>query len=179
MNPRAIALGAAGLGLVALAAWMVPTPRLVPRPDRPEIAPFAAGERIALIRPDPGNNPPPDSLAWVRRARAAGAEVRVFPPGEALAAFAPDRIYQPFLGPHVPSGYHPDQWPALPPGGNRSGNRWQLYILSPEERIIQNAVVLEAARSLRASGTDDDAGTGEARLLSRARRAEWIWSQLP
>ena len=179
MNPRAIVLGAAGLGLLALAVWMVPTPRPVPRPDRPEIAPFSAGERIALVRPDSGNDPPPDSLAWVRRVRTAGAEVRAFTPGDSLAAFAPDRVYQPFLGPHVPTGYHPDQWPSLPPDGHRSGNRWQLFVLSPEERNVQNAAILEAARSIRASGTDDVAGTREARMLSRARRAEWMESPLP
>ncbi len=179
MRLKSIVQLAAGLLLLALAAWRVPIPRLHPRPDLPEIPPFSAGERIALVLPDPATFPPPGSFGLVQRARAAGAEVRVFAPGDSLAAYAPNRVYQPFLGPHVPTGYHPDQWPSLPPGGNHSENRWRMFVLSPAERKIQNAAILEAARSIRESGTDDSAGTREARMLSRARRAEWIGSQLP
>lgn len=172
MNPRAAASGIAGLCLLALAAWWVPRPRLQPRPDWPGIEPFSPGERIALVVPDPENFPAPDGFGLVRRARAAGADVRVFAPGESLAAFAPGRIYQPFSGPCAPAGYHPDQWPALPPGENDSGRDWRMLVLTPEEQAVQNAAVLAAARALRASGADDPQGTREAALLSRARRAE-------
>ena len=178
MNPRRLLLGTGGLALLAAAAWMVPIPRSLPRPDLPEIAPFTAGERIALVVPDPENFPPPDGFGLIQRARAAGAEVRIFVPGESLAAFAPTRIYQPFPWPYAPTGYHPDQWPALPPGEKGSGNAWQMIVLTPEEQAAQNAAVLAAARALRASGADDPQGTREAALLSRARRAE-IYLPLP
>ena len=178
MNPRAIASGIAAAGLLALAAWWVPSPRLRPRPDWPEIEPFSAGERVALVVPDPETFPSADGFGLVQRARAAGAEVRIFVPGESLAAFAPTRIYQPFPWPYAPTGYHPDQWPALPPGENGSGNAWQMIALTPEEQVVQNAAVLAAARALRASGADDPQGTREAALLSRARRAE-IYLPLP
>ena len=172
MNPRAIASGIAAAGLLALAAWWVPRPRLQPRPDLPEIEPFSAGERIALVLPDPENFPRADGFGLVRRARAAEAEVRVFAPGESLAKFAPARIYQPYPGPYVPAGYHPDQWPVLPPGEKDSGNDWRLLVLSPEERAVQNAAVLDAARAIRRNGGDETQGTREAEMLSRARRAE-------
>ncbi|MGD9780892.1 MAG: hypothetical protein AB7V14_01930 [Kiritimatiellia bacterium] len=172
MNPRAIASGIAGLCLLAIAAWLVPSPRLRPRPELPEIEPFAAGERVALVVPEPENFPAPDGFGLVQRARAAGAEVRIFVPGESLEAFAPTRIYQPYPWPYVPAGYHPDQWPALPPAEKGSGNDWRMLVLSPEEQAAQNAAVLAAARALRARGADDPQGTREAALLSRARRAE-------
>ena len=88
MNPRRLLLASSGLALLAAAAWMVPTPRRLPRPDLPDIAPFAAGERIALVVSAPELVPPAD---------------------------APDRIYAPAPGPARPLGYHPDQWPAPPP----------------------------------------------------------------
>ena len=172
MKPVSAAAGAAGLLLLVLAAWLVPVPRPQPRPDLPEIPPFRPGERIALFIPDPENFPPADSFGLVQRARAAGAEVRVFAPGESPAEFAPDRLYQPFPWPTPPAGYHPDQWPALPPGERNSGNDWQLLVLTPAEQAVKNAAVLAAARALRAAGTDDPRGTREAGLLARARRAE-------
>jgi len=172
MDTRSIVPLALGLCLLALAAWLVPVPRPLPRPGLPEIAPFAPRERIALFLPEPGTFPAPDSFGLVRRARAAGAEVRVFAPGDPLSSFAPTRIYQPFPGPDTPSGYHPDQWPALPPGEERSGNDWHLLVLSPEEQAAKNAAVLAAARAIGKSGADDPQGTREAAMLSRARRAE-------
>ena len=172
MNPRRLLLGTAGLALLAAAAWMVPVPRRVPPPDLPEIAPFAPGERIALVVSDPENRPPAEALGLVQRARAAGAEIRIFSPGTDLGEFAPDRIYAPAPGPDRPRGYHPDQWPALPPGENDPGHDWRMLVLSPEEQAVQNAAVLAAARARRASGADDPQGTREAALLSRARRAE-------
>ena len=99
MNPRAIVLGTAGLALLAAASWMVPVPRRVPRPDLPEIAPFAAGERIALVVSAPENQPQAESLGLVQRARAAGAEVRIFAAETDFGDFAPDRVYRPFFGP--------------------------------------------------------------------------------
>lgn len=167
MNPRAALLGTAGLALLAVAAWMVPVPRRVPRPDLPEIAPFAAGERIALVVSTPENQPLAESLGLVRRARAAGAEVRIFAAATDFGDFAPDRVYRPFFGPYLPRGYHPDQWPDPPPDEG-----WQMLVLTPAEQAVPNAAVLAAARALRASGADDDPGTREAALLSRARRAE-------
>jgi hypothetical protein len=172
MKPKSAILLASGLLLLALAAWLVPTPRPNPRPDLPEIAPFSAGERIALFLPTPDEFPPPDTLALVRRARAAGAEVRVFTPGDSLAAYAPDRIYQPCLGPDTPNCYHPDQWPARPPGDTALGNDWQMLVLTPEEIAVKNTAVLVAARVLRDSGIADPQGARESALLSRARRAE-------
>ena len=47
-----------------------------------------------------------------------------------------------------------------------------MLVLTPAEQAVRNAAVLAAARALRASGADDAAGTREAALLSRARRAE-------
>lgn len=168
MNRKSTAGLVAGLLLLAVAAWLVPSPRLRPRPDGPEIAAFSAGERIALVLPDPENFPPPEAFGLVRRARAAGAEVRVFAPGDSIAAFAPDRLYQPFPGAYAPAGYHPDQWPALPPDENNSGNDWQMLVLTPEEIAAKNQAVLAAARVFRAAG---DAAR-EAAMLSQARRAE-------
>lgn len=168
MNRQSSAGLVAGLLLLGAAAWLVPSPRLRPRPAWPEIAPFSAGERIALVLPDPENFPPPESLGLVRRARAAGAEVRVFAPGEAVAAYAPDRLYQPFPWPYAPGGYHPDQWPALPPNETYSGHAWQMLVLTPDEIAARNQAVLAAARAFRAAG---DAAR-EADMLSRARRGE-------
>ena len=172
MKSRSFALGTAGAVLLAWAAWLVPGPRPPPRPDLPEIAPFAAGERIALVVPEPETFPAPAGFALAQRARAAGAEVRAFVPGDDLAAFAPDRIFQPFPWPFAPTGYHPDRWPALPPGERESGNGWQMLVPTPAEIAARNAAVLAAARALRAAGADDKAGAREAALLSRARRAE-------
>ena len=168
MNWKSAAGLVAGLLLLAGAAWLIPAPRLRPRPDLPEIAPFSAGERIALVLPDPENFPPPESYGLVRRARAAGAEVRVFAPDEAVAAFAPDRLFQSFPWPYAPAGYHPDQWPTLPPDEKNSGNAWQMLVLTPAEIAVKNQAVLAAAGVYRAAG---DAAR-EADLLSRARRAE-------
>lgn len=165
MHPRRLLLGIAGLALLAAAGRQVPVPRRVPRPDRPEIAPFAAGERIALVVSDPESQPPAEALGLVQRARAAGADVRICASENDLGGFAPDRIYLPAPGPDRPRGYHPDQWPAPPPGDDG-----QMLVLTPAETAVRNAAVLAAARDLRA------AGAGEAReiaLLSRARRAEF------
>ena len=167
MNPRAIVLGTAGLALLAAASWMVPVPRRVPRPDLPEIATFTGGERIALVVSDPENRPPDETRGLVQRARAAGAEVRVFAAGTNFGDFAPDRIYEPAPVPNRPLGYHPDQWPVRP-----TGDGWQMLVLTPAEQAVRNAAILAAARELRASGADDAAGTREMALLARARRAE-------
>lgn len=172
MRLKSIVQLAAGLLLLALAAWRVPIPRLHPRPDLPEIPPFSAGERIALVLPDPATFPPPGSFGLVQRARAAGAEVRVFAPGAPFGDFSPARIYQPFPGPDAPAGYHPDQWPARPPDEKNSGTGGRLFVLAPEELAIKNQAVLAAARALRDGGADDPRGAREAALLSRARRAE-------
>ncbi|HRT04865.1 MAG TPA: hypothetical protein P5204_04120 [Kiritimatiellia bacterium] len=164
MNPRRLVLGTAGLALLAAAAWLVPVPRPAPRPDLPEIAPFAAGERIALVIPDLENGPPAETLGLVQRARSAGADVRICASRQDLGDFAPDRIYAPAPAPARLLGYHPDQWPIPPPGGD-----WQMLALTPAETAVRNAAVVAAARELRA------AGAGEAReiaLLARARRAE-------
>ena len=174
MNLRSIAAGAAGLLLLAFAAWLVPSPRPNPRPDLPGIAPFSAADRVALFLPDPASFPPADSLGLVQRARAAGAAVRVFAPGEPTGDFAPTRLLQPSPGPDTPAGYHPDQWPTLPPGGS-----WQMLVLSAAEMAIKNQAVLAAARALRATGTDDPQGSREAALLARARRAELYIPLLP
>ena len=164
MNWKSAAGLVAGVSLLAMAVWLVPSPRLRPRPAGPGIAPFSAGERLALILPDPDRFPPPESFGLVQRARAAGAEVRIFAPGDSRADFAPDRLYQPCPGPDFPAGYHPDQWPAPP-----FGNGWQMLVLTPEETAVKNRAVLAAARALRASGADE---AREIALLSRARRAE-------
>jgi hypothetical protein len=50
--------------------------------------------------------------------------------------------------------------------------------LTPAEITAKNAAVIEAARVLRESGTDDARGSRELQILSRARRAE-IYSFLP
>ena len=178
MKPVSAAAGIAGLLLLAAAAWLVPAPRPQPRPDLPEIPPFRPGERIALFIPDPENFPPANSFGLTQRARAAGAEVRVFAPGESRAEYAPDRCYQPSPRPGIPAGYHPDQWPHLPPGERNSDNDWQMLVLTPAEMAVRNAAILAAAHALRATGTDDARGTQEAALLSRARRAE-IYLPLP
>ena len=172
MKPVSAVSAAAGLLLLGLAAWLVPQPRPNPRPDLPEIAAFRPGERIALLLPDPENFPAPDSFGLVQRARAAGAEIRVFAPGDPFLDFAPDRRYQPFPWPDTPAGYHPDQWPALPPGEKNSGNDWRLLLLTPDELAVKNAAVLAAARAIHAADRDDAPGTHEADMLSRARRAE-------
>ena len=172
MKLRPLVLGSAGLLLLALAAALVPGPRRPPRPDLQGIAPFSAGERIALVIPEPESFPPADSFGLVQRARAAGAEVRIFAPGGPIREFAPTRIYQPFPGPSTPTGYHPDQWPTLPPDGKDSGQDWRLLVLTPAEIALKSQAVLAAAHALRDSGSDDSQGTREAALLSRARRAE-------
>ena len=87
---------------------------------------------------------------------------------ENLGDFAPDRIYESAPGPNLPLGYHPDQWPAPPPGEG-----WQMIVLTPAETAVRNAAVLAAARELRASGADDARGTRERALLAHARRAEF------
>lgn len=167
MNSRAVLLATCGLALLAAAAGMIPTPRRAPRPDLPEIAPFAPGERIALVVSAPEIQPPAEALGLVQRARAAGAEVRVFAAATDFGDFAPDRSYRPFSGPYAPVGYHPDQWPVPPPGED-----CQMLVLTPEEQTVKNQAVLAAARALRAAGADAAAGTREAALLSHARRAE-------
>ena len=167
MNPKSIGWGTAGLALLALAAGLVPAPRPNPRPDRPEVAPFQAGERVALFLLDPGSFPSSDGLGLVQRARAAGAEIRVFAPDGSVEEFHPTRAYTPWPWPDVPAGYHPDQWPA-----DVSGDGWQLLVLTPGEQAVKNAAVLAAAKALRESGADDSAGTRAAALLSQARRAE-------
>ena len=179
MKPKSIAGLLAGLALLALAAWLVPSPRSNPRPDLPEIAPFTATDRVALVIPDPENFPSFDRIGLVLRARAAGADVRQFRPGDSMEKFSPSRIYQPFPGPDTPAGYHPDQWPALPAGAKNSRSKWQMLVLSPEEIAIKNAAVLQAARALHASGVDDAQGSREAALLSRARRAELVLPLIP
>lgn len=171
MNPRRLLLASAGLALLAAAVWRVPVPQRLPRPELPEIAPFVAGERIALVVSDPESQPPAEALGLVQRARAAGADVRICASENDLGGFAPDRIYLPAPGPDRPRGYHPDQWPAPPPGDDG-----QMLVLTPAETAVRNAAVLAAARDLRA------AGAGEAReiaLLSRARRAEIYLPQMP
>jgi hypothetical protein len=90
-----IALFCAGLGLLALAGWMATFPRPNPRPDLPEFAPFQPGERIALVLGDAAAFPPADSLGLVQRARAAGAEVRVFSVQADFAGFQPNRAFRP------------------------------------------------------------------------------------
>ena len=171
MNPRRILLGTAGLALLAAAAGLVPVPRRVPRPDLPEIAPFAAGERIALVVSDPEGQPPAEALGLVQRARAAGAEIRAFATPKEFGDFAPDRIYALAPAPDRPRGYHPDQWPVPPPGAG-----WQMLVLTPAETAIRNAAVVAATRDLRAT----DAGEArEIALLSRARRAEIYVPMLP
>ena len=179
MNLRSIAAAATGLLLLALAAWLVPSPRLNPRPDLPEIAPFSAADRVALFIPDPASFPALDSLGLVQRARAAGAAVRVFAPGDPTGDFAPTRLLQPSPGLDTPAGYHPDQWSVLPAGANPSGSAWHMLVLSPEEIAAKNQAVLAAARALRATGIDDSQGSREAALLARARRAEVYIPLLP
>ena len=174
VKPSSIALGTAAALLLGLAAALVPRPLPGPRPGLPEIPPFAPGERIALRLPASGDFPPSDSFGLVQRARAAGAEVCVFAPDEPLGHYAPARIYRAAPRPDLPAGYHPDRWPAPPPGGN-----WQMLVLSPEETAVRNAAVLAAARALRAGGADDSAGSREAALLARARRAELYFPLLP
>ena len=95
MKPRAFLLASAGLALLAAAVWMVPLPRRVPRPAAPEIAPFAAGERIALVVPDPANHPPAAALGEPRRmtapARVRAAARRRAAPLPASRPVAPAR----------------------------------------------------------------------------------------
>lgn len=169
MNPRRLLLGTAGLALLAAAAWMVPVPRRLPRPDLPEIVPFAAGERMALVVSDPENRPPYEALGLVQRARAAGADVRICASEQDLGDFAPDRIFALAPGPGRPLGYHPDQWPAPP-----AGKGWQMFVLTPAETTVKNAAILGAARALRASGGDDSQGTRERALLAQAKKAELV-----
>lgn len=179
MKTTSVALGASGLVLLALAAWLVPSPRTNPRPGLPEIEPFAPGERVALILPEPATFPPADSLGVVQRARAAGADIRVFAPGETMAAFAPDRAYQLCPDPGPPAGYHPDQWPALPADEPNANRGWQMLVLTPEEIACKNEAIVAAARVIRTSTTNDPGGSRELRMLSRARRAERLLPILP
>ncbi len=169
MKPHSIALALTGTALLALAGWMATFPRPNPRPDRPEIAPFQPGERIALVLDDATAFPPAESLGLIQRARAAGADVRVFSNQADFPAFQPDRAFQPAPWPESPTGYHPDQWPVVPPAETTPGH---MLPLSPAEIAAKNAAVIEAAREVRESGTDDARGTRELRILSRARRAE-------
>ena len=175
MKPRSIASLAAGLCLLALAAAQIPRPRANPHPGLPEIPPLSAGDRIALFCQAPEEMESLAGFALLRRARAAGAEVRTFAPGTPLGDFSPTRLYQsaPFPGP--PPGYHPDQWPLPPPDDT---GHWLMLTLTPEETAARNAAVLAAAHALRDSGTDDAQGTLEAALLSLARRAE-LYRPLP
>ena len=171
MSPHRLALGIAGLGLLALAAALVPRPRPNPRPNLPEIPPFAPGERIALVLAEPRPGPAAETLGLLQRARTAGADLRLFRPGEAWTDFAPARAFQPAPWPETPTGYHPDQWPACPA---HAGNQWpaQMLVLTAPEREIKNAAVLAAARQVQATGTDDIQGSKEAALLADARRSE-------
>ena len=175
MKPRSIAWCSAGLALLSLAAALVPLPRLLPRPDLPELDPFSPRDRVALVLPSPEDASL--SAPLLSRARAAGAEIQIFAPGDDLASFAPTRILRPGPLPNTPAGYHPDQWPSLPPGEPSPGNDGRLLVLTPEEQAARNHAVLAAARALRASGADDPAGSREAALLSRARRAELYRTQ--
>ena len=75
MKPTSIGWAAGGLLLLAITAWLVPSPRPYPRPDLPEIPPISAADRVALVLPNPADFPALDSLGLVQRARAAGAEV--------------------------------------------------------------------------------------------------------
>ncbi len=173
MKLRIFTLSAAGLLLLALAGGLVGWPRPAPRPTLPELPPFQASDRIALVVPGPGSFPVPEALGVVQRARAAGAEVRIVEPGR-FGDYAPTLILQPAPWPNTPTGYHPDLWPSLPADEINSGQDWHLCILTPEEMSVRNAAVLTAAHALRDSGTDDSSGTREAALLSRARRAELV-----
>ena len=179
MKPSSVTRLASGLLLLALAAGLVPCPRPVPQPELPETPPFSAGERIALILPNPAEFPPPESLGLVQRAHAAGAQVRVFVPGDLVEDFAPNRTYQSVPWPNHPAGYHPDQWPALPTGEESATNNWHLLVLNPGELAVKNAAVLAAARVFRESGADDTHGTHEIHMLSQARRAEIYWVTTP
>jgi hypothetical protein len=172
MRFRTPALLSAGLGLLTLAGWMATFPRPNPRPELPEIEPFQAGEPVALILGDATAFPPADSLGLVQRARAAGAEVRVFSTRDDFSGFRPNRVFQPAPWPESPSGYHPDQWPVISPTDTSPGIPWQILTLAPCEIAAKNAAVVETARVLRESGTDDVRGTRELQVLSRARRAE-------
>ncbi|NLG36053.1 MAG: hypothetical protein GX548_11930 [Lentisphaerae bacterium] len=160
-----------GLGLLALAVWLVPVPRLHPRPDLPEMEPFVPGETVVLRLSDPESFPDPESLGLVQRARAAGAGVRILRPGESMDS-ASVRAYQPAPGPESPAGYHPDQWPSLSYGSSIDRESARLLVLTAEETAVRNAAVIAKARQVRESGTDDGKGTRELRILSRARRGE-------
>ena len=172
MKPSSAIPLAAGLLLLGVAVWWVPQPRSNPRPNLPEIAPFTSRDRLALVLPNRTEFPPADCLGLVQRARAAGAEICVFAPGDPTEAFAPTQTYQPSSDPGAPTGYHPDQWPALPPSEKGSENGWQMLVLTPAEMTRKNAAILQAARALRRGGSDDSQGTREAALLAHARRAE-------
>ena len=132
MNTRALWTGLAGLGLLVVAGLMVPA--------LPELPPFAAGERVALLWDAP--ELPPDVLALVQRAHAAGAIVRVAGPQESLADFAPARCYRPAPWPEQPTGFHPDQWPHIPRGADTNG--LQMLVLTPAELAAKNTAVLAA-----------------------------------
>jgi hypothetical protein len=172
MKTPSIVLGCAGLGLLALAGWMATFPRPNPRPDLPKIAPFQPGERIALIMENPVTFPPADSLGLVQRARAAGADVRVFSAQQDCSDYEPHRVFQPAPWSESPTGYHPDQWPIVRSADSSDGSPWQILTLDSNENMAKNAAVVEAARVDRESGADDARGTLELQVLSRARRAE-------
>ncbi len=174
MNTRAMWSGVAGLSLLVVAGLMVPWPRPNPRPALPAMAAFTAGERVALLAEDP--TLPPELLALTQRARAADAVVRVVMPHESLADFAPTRLYRAAPWPEQPTGFHPDQWPYVPP--DAATNDLVMLVLTPAEQAAKNAAVLAAARQFQTTGADDAAGTREARLLAHARRAE-IYCALP
>ena len=171
MSPHRLALGIAGLGLLALAAALVPRPRPNPRPDLPEIPPFAPGERIALVLAEPRPGPAAETLGLVQRARAAGADLRIFRANEAWTDFAPARVFQPASWPETPPGYHPDQWPAYPAQAEKNFPA-QMLVLTAPERKTRNTAVLAAARRLQAAETDDIQGSMEAAVLAESRRSE-------
>ena len=177
MNPRSIVLFATGLLLLALAGAVVFFPLPAACPDLPKLPPLNPGDRIALFMPVPEEVPPVEALGLAQRSRAAGADIRVFRPGESTTEFAPTRWLQPAPWPNTPTGFHPDQWPTLPATEAESSNDWHLLILLPKEQAVKNAAIVDAAHVLRDSETDDAPGTREAALLSRARRAE-IWLPL-
>lgn len=171
MSPHRLALGIAGLGLLALAAALVPRPRPNPRPDLPEIPPFAPGERIALVLAEPRPEPAAETLGLVQRARAAGADLRIFRANEAWTDFAPARVFQPASWPETPPGYHPDQWPAYPAQAEKKFPA-QMLVLTAPERKTRNTAVLAAARRIQAAETDDIQGSMEAAVLAESRRSE-------
>ena len=166
MKPSSLLLAAAGTALLALAAWQIPSPRPTPRPNLPEIGPFSPGEPVAVVLPPAPFPFPPEELALVRRARAAGAAVQILSPETAPSPALPRRAYSIPSHPESPAGFHPDQWPSVPAAGNP-----QMLVLSPEETAAKTAAVLAAAQRVRDSRADPR-GLLELPILSLARRAE-------